>query len=608
MHDICVIPKPKYLEFGEGYYDYGEKLVLSVSPRVSETGILEMCQDVLKDILKVIVSIEPGVEGDIHLELVDSWRELSKGIPAQLDVVGDEILSEGYELKVTPQGIFIRALSPKGLYYGIATLIQLTEDKPLRAVRIVDWPSFGMRGVHLDLKVQMPKTSYLHDLTRRLSLYKVNTLLIEYEDKFPYRRHSDICSEAAFAPEELRELLDYARKHHMTLVPLIQSLGHMEYVLRHDTYRSLREKPNDISQMCPLNPGSKQLFRDFFAEVLEFHARDKFFHIGGDETWVLGSCPRCRKRVEEVGFSGLYIEYMNEICDLVQKAGKTPVIWSDMLSNHPEAIDRFPKDAVINYWDYWSQGECMPFVIWNAKRYTMENLAEVPEHIRKIYDPYWFKSERAAEFKSFPYLDFFLDNGYSIISSPATRSFGDSYNFPSYLTHIPNIVGFAKASAGKTPGIICTSWAIRRGHPETTFYGLVCAAETMWNPEDFLQSDFDNRFATEFFGLNSSEVIQAFYLLSRTDPFGRPFPYKDAVERAKKALALIEDVSPCVRRNLQTWEHIKLAGYLCVYETATRLQISMLEGQIRELLKKTIKDPDVPNEVEVKVRAPWLMK
>ena len=67
-------------------------------------------------------------------------------------------------------------------------------------------------------------------------------MLIEYEDKFPFRTHPELAHpKHALSLSQLEELKRTAHEHFIEIIPLQQSFGHLEYVLRHEAWRHLRE-------------------------------------------------------------------------------------------------------------------------------------------------------------------------------------------------------------------------------------------------------------------------------------------------------------------------------------------------------------------------------
>ena len=95
------------------------------------------------------------------------------------------------------------------------------------------------------------------------------------------------------------DFIAYCQKLGIDVIPLQQSFGHLEYALQHERYSGLREAASDFSQVCPLHEAAdKALFEDLFSEMAALFP-SKYFHIGGDETWLLGHCPQCQEKVRQ---------------------------------------------------------------------------------------------------------------------------------------------------------------------------------------------------------------------------------------------------------------------------------------------------------------------
>ncbi|TDA71318.1 N-acetyl-beta-hexosaminidase, partial [Halomonas marinisediminis] len=73
---------------------------------------------------------------------------------------------------------------------------------------------------------------------------------------------------------------------------------------------NLKEDRKDISQLCPMEvTDNVALFTDLFTDLVGTHNSD-YIHIGGDETYLLGHCEKCKKKVAEVGKSKLFVDHM----------------------------------------------------------------------------------------------------------------------------------------------------------------------------------------------------------------------------------------------------------------------------------------------------------
>lgn len=97
------------------------------------------------------------------------------------------------------------------------------------------------RFVHLDLKGAPPKLSYLRSLIPLVHSLGATGLLIEYEDMFPYTGMLDhIRAKNSYSMDDIQELLQLASTSKLKVMPLIQTFGHMEFVLKSEFSR-LRE-------------------------------------------------------------------------------------------------------------------------------------------------------------------------------------------------------------------------------------------------------------------------------------------------------------------------------------------------------------------------------
>nr|MDO8118545.1 family 20 glycosylhydrolase [Candidatus Sigynarchaeota archaeon] len=265
-------------------------------------------------------------------------------------------------------------------------------------------------------------------------------------------------------------------------IPLVQTFGHLEFVLKHDQYKHLLETravqgyAHDTLDICPLQEGTMPLLEDMIGDVVSYHPKSRFFHVGGDEVYSIGTCPDCRKYVIEQGNgdiskgkSKLYIMHVNRIARVVKGFGKIPMIWHDYLLKYPEFIDELDKDFIIVYWRYG-----------------------------KDKHPDDFEREIA----------FFKQKGFKVLAASSVRS-DFQFAIPNYSTRFQNIHELHKAlmtTPDHVAGALATSWAVCRSPMETTVLGLLFFADSAWNvkkgpyTEDVLL-DATRRMNKIFFGI-----------------------------------------------------------------------------------------------------------
>ncbi|MCD6289717.1 MAG: beta-N-acetylhexosaminidase [Anaerolineae bacterium] len=598
--DITWIPEPKSIRWLKGRFTWDgiEALVLSQNGddrlrRWAESLRDEIAQRTGHHLaIRMVPAMEPGVwlaataDGDaisLHFELPES--------------------PEGYVLQITPGTLVVAARRPPGLYYGLQTLRQIIDtvtaagETTLPAVQITDWPDLALRGIHLDLKGGMAPFSYWREVITTLAHYKINAVLIEYEDKFPYTSHPDIVGPGALTRDEIAQLVELAREHCVEIIPLVQCLGHVQYVLRHERYAHLREA-GDLSQYCPLEPGAAELFREMADEVIAAHPHSRYFHLGADETWVLGKCPRCREFVEREGKLALYMSYVVPAIEYVRSRGKTPIIWDDMIwrTPQPDKVDQIPPDTVMCDWFYHITEPKVPYFLWGdetdmSRRWISRRwkeidptvfsprarpLEELPEAGQAFARKYWDRGDWPLMGDSLPYVNFFKELGRPVIGASAAKGADGFAAFcPNFDLRYRNVTFWGKAAAEKgIEGVISTAWArystltVPCEPFEMGWYTYLASAEAYWNGGSTQRVTFDAAFDRQFIG--ASGVSQAIRHLDR----GRSDPRGNGLTLARELLSNAEtQASEAGKRYIA---HLRLAVELAELHARAKDMLGMI--------------------------------
>ena len=191
----------------------------------------------------------------------------------------------------------------------------------------------GRRVVHLDLKGAPPKMSYLLNLLPILKDMGATGLLVEYEDMFPYHGYIRVLSsQNAYSYDDISSLLNTAKTLNMEVIPLIQTLGHFEFVLKHIEYKHLRETKEYANMPCPLHEQTSELVKKMLDQVLALHPDIRTIHLGGDEVFNMKDCSKCKQsnKTKEHLFLHHMIPLLKHLHTVTQNRVK-PVIWDDML-------------------------------------------------------------------------------------------------------------------------------------------------------------------------------------------------------------------------------------------------------------------------------------
>jgi hexosaminidase len=425
---------------------------------------------------------------------------------------------EAHKIRISKAGIEIYANSEKGFFMALKTLEQMHElhGNKLPCGITYDYPDIPIRAYHLDLKAGFINISKLKEFIALLSKWKINTLLIEYEDCFQYKSAPGICRPDAPSFEEWSEFLEYCRSLYFDMIPLVQTHGHLEFLLKHKKYEGLREN-NNVNELCPSNPKAVRLVKEMLGEMIKLHAKDKYIHIGADETWNLCSCPRCAKRLGKETKIDVFSRHVLAMADFVKSHDKKVMMWCDMFwrSSSPEKVGMLPKDITLCEWIYDTPPSGSNSMFWNGKQIYSEKHAGLhpesgitPERYiensevkaRKFADKYFQPAPSTGIGALSPYYKFFSEKGYDVIGSSAARSgqcgfkFGQA-NLRDRFYNMMNWARFVKENNGK--GVIITSWARSSGRTppyapiESGFDALAAGAISAWNSkielDDFIK-------------------------------------------------------------------------------------------------------------------------
>ena len=160
----------------------------------------------------------------------------------------------------------------------------------------------------------------------------------------------------AFAPDELHELTDYARKRGVDILPEVEAFGHTGYITRSPEYAHLLDRDpqgsSEFTGIIPVHAQSRELFEKIFREIAGIFP-SKYLHGGCDEVnW--GGSAVSRKALETRTRADIWAEWLNELNTLAQSLGKTFIVWGDVvLGKEPGVLAHLHKSIVIMDWNYW---------------------------------------------------------------------------------------------------------------------------------------------------------------------------------------------------------------------------------------------------------------
>jgi hypothetical protein len=370
---------------------------------------------------------------------------------------------------------------------------------------------------HIDFNSVSLHADYVKTILKRASEMGYNAILWEIEDDIKWEICPEASSRDAFSKEEFQEILDYSRQLGLEPIPLLQTIGHAEYVLMNEKYSTFREDPTRYDCYCTSKVEVRRFLKSWINEYLDLFGEIRYFHLGGDEANVFATCPVCSKSAREIGKNKLYAEYLIEIASTLFEKGIKPGIWCDMILKYPKDLEVVPKDFIIWDWNYWD-GDKIPqrVMVWNKmKRLSKDEMSLTDfETLPEILDA-------NGDLKPFYTVDILKKSGFDVILCSSSRSYGDAVFAGRHEIHAPNIIGAAKKTVeAELLGTCVTSWAVRIHNHETQWPWFYLAPLTIRN-HTLTTDQLYSLCSDYFFGIKSNEIFEAFSLI------GFPFPFAD---------------------------------------------------------------------------------
>jgi hypothetical protein len=354
---VQIIPAPKSLTAtGESFRLTRDARVVLADPKSEDDRFA--AQDFVEDLREAAgVGLRVGTGGGRGQILVGPLS--SARVRAAVERAGlgapQQLGEEGYLLAAGANGVVVAGGSAAGTFYGLQTLKQLVRGDGdgafIQGVKIADWPSMRWRALSDDIsRGPVPTLEYVERQIRTEAMFKMNMHSLYMEHVLLYASHPLIAPAAgALTPAEVRELVAYARRYHVELVPEQQTFGHMHKALRLEEYDRLAEVPyGDV--LSPQAEGTYTLVADMYKELAELFP-GQFFHIGEDETFELGQ-GQSREQVKARGLGTVYFDHLKRVHELLAPYRRRLMFWGDIALSHPDLLPGVPRDMIAMNWDY----------------------------------------------------------------------------------------------------------------------------------------------------------------------------------------------------------------------------------------------------------------
>lgn len=349
---VTLIPQAESVEFQRGTYSLSLLQTVSVPEEwkaIAENFIGEMRQH-------TACSLKIADEADASLAIEKS----------------ETIVGEAYTLKVTEDGIVVKAGTSQGLARALATFYQLVmtaEKGKLAALTIQDKPRFSYRGLMLDCSRHFWTVDELKKTISQMAFFKLNTLHMHLTDNNAWRLAMDKYPELTekgtyyadypelsgkfYTKDDLKEVVRYASLYGIEVIPEVDLPGHSTALLaalpqlscNGGTFEAYPEempisarKRGGENMICIGNPDSYAFAEEVVNTLIEIFP-SRYIHMGGDEvsTHVWEKCPKCMALYRKEGMKQLgelQDYFTRKMSELVRSKGKVMIGWDEINERH----------------------------------------------------------------------------------------------------------------------------------------------------------------------------------------------------------------------------------------------------------------------------------
>lgn len=302
---------------------------------------------------------------------------------------------EAYTININNKNIKISGFTSAGVFYGVQTLRKslpicnaINNPIVLPAAEIKDAPRFKYRGMMLDCSRHFFSIDFIKKFIDLIALHNMNTFHWHLNDDQGWRieikkypklveigsvrtgtvmgRNSDVDDSIKYGgyytQEQCREIVEYARQRHITVIPEIDMPGHMKAVLASYPNLGCTGGPYKVGHnwgvyydvLCIGNEDTFKFVEGVLDEIIDIFP-SRYIHIGGDETptkrW--SECSKCEKIMQKEGLpiNKLQAYFTNRIEKYLNSKGRSIIGWDEILDGD------INKSATIMSWRGIEPGE-----------------------------------------------------------------------------------------------------------------------------------------------------------------------------------------------------------------------------------------------------------
>ncbi len=355
---LRVIPKPLRVQEETGEFLLQKGKIVYTAPELREEAFF-LAEWLVRAGIPTQTSVQAGMRtpGNIVLFKVTSYAP------------------EEYSVRITPDRVLIEASDRPGIFNGIQTLLQLIDNREQQAVRlkcglIQDRPRYAWRGFMLDEARHFFGKQKVMQLLDRMAYYKLNRFHWHLTDEQGWRieitnypllaakggqgtwSDPDGTEAKYYTQEDIREIVAYAARRHIEVIPEIDMPGHA--TAANKAYPEYSGGGTPEHPEFTFNVGKEETYTYLTAILREVAALfpSRYLHLGGDEVaygiraWETDPAVQAlmsREGLASVKEAERY--FMRRMSDTVDRLGKVLIGWDELLD-----LEMDPSRTEIMWW------------------------------------------------------------------------------------------------------------------------------------------------------------------------------------------------------------------------------------------------------------------
>lgn len=317
--------------------------------------------------------LSAALNGTNSLQIVNGRLEDARQGDVFLSV-GAVAGSEGKEAYRLRSGVVAEILgaSAAGVFYGTRTILQSVQATgAVAAGTVLDWPDRPERSFHLDMGRKFYSKAWIMARIKDLAWVKLNTLQLHFSEnegfRIECRSHPEIVSAERLSQQDVRDIVSFAAKYQITVIPSFDIPGHLRQVLNSYPQYRLRQANGtaDSNNLDFSKPAARQLLFDIIDEFVPLFPAP-YWHTGADEFIDLDNGEAKYPQLfayaklrygPAANVTDAFVGFVNEVNARLRAKGKTVRAWNDGLyrKNKTNGVVKLDTNIQITHWTNWDR-------------------------------------------------------------------------------------------------------------------------------------------------------------------------------------------------------------------------------------------------------------